>query len=184
VLDPSSIPFIYAPIQRHSKAVLRRGPMASILGSLLRLTIQASIPSSHQTDLRLPSKRQSAAPGAFCALVDFVATIRAIRSPGLSIPFLISVIANVMLPKLYAMAAMWALNSRDEIRSAKAVIEPSTHLDLPSSRGVSAGSTSAPKMSRYLSAGGMDTTGSQSTSSISRSGNIRPNSGERKAWEV
>ncbi|KAJ7795091.1 hypothetical protein B0H13DRAFT_2170930 [Mycena leptocephala] len=167
LLQTGSIVFY---LLRHFKAVRRHGPMASMLSSLLRLTIQ------------------SAALGAFCALVDFVATIRAIRSPTtttrLSIPFLISVTTNVMLPKLYAMAAMWTLNSRCELRSAMAVTEPSTHFDLPSSRGMSAGGTSAPEMPRYLRPGEIETTGSQSTRSISGSESIQPSLAERKAWEV
>ncbi|KAJ7936929.1 hypothetical protein B0H13DRAFT_1946207 [Mycena leptocephala] len=166
LLQTGSIVFY---LLRHSEAVRHRGPMASMLSSLLWLAIQ------------------SAAPGAFCALVDFVATIAATRSPptttGLSIPFWISVIANVMLPKLYAMAAMWTLNSRDKIRSARAVTAP-THLALPLSRGMSAGGTSSPEIPGYLRASEFETTGSQSTRSISGSASIQPNITERKAWEV
>jgi hypothetical protein len=99
-------------------------------------------------------------------------------------PFFISVIANIMLAKLYAMAAMWTLNSRDEIGSARVVTAPA-HLDFPSSRGMSAGSMSAPGMPRCLHLDEIETTGSQSTRSISGSESIQPNFAEqRKTWEV
>ncbi|KAJ7035406.1 hypothetical protein C8F04DRAFT_1344270 [Mycena alexandri] len=164
LLQTGSIVFY---LLRHSQAVLRKGPTASMLSSLLRLTIQAR---------------------AFCALVDFVATILAIQlaptTSGPSIPFAISVVANVMLPKLYAMAAMWTLNSRDKIRSAADVTEPSTHVDFPSFRGMGVGGTSYPEMPRYRHAGEIETTGSQSTYSINGSENIRPNCAEWKAWAV
>ncbi|KAJ7887403.1 hypothetical protein B0H13DRAFT_2666478 [Mycena leptocephala] len=161
LLQTGSIMFY---LLRHSKAVLRRGPMASMLSSLLLLTIQAR---------------------TFCALVNFVATIRSIRSPtttsGLSTPLVISVFANVMLSKFYAMAAMWTLNSRNEIRSAAAVTELPTHLDLPSFGRMSVGGMSAPEMPRYLHASGIETTGSQSTNPISGSENIQPNFAKQKA---
>ncbi|KAJ7032908.1 hypothetical protein C8F04DRAFT_1261481 [Mycena alexandri] len=113
-----------------------------------------------------------AVPGALCALVDFVSTLCTLQSESSTIPstaFVVSVVANVMLPKLYAMAAMWTLNSRDEIRSAANAIEPPTHLDLPSFRGMNVGGTSA---------------GSQSTNSINGPENIQLNCVERKARKV
>lgn len=109
------------------------------------------------------------------------------RSPttiGLSMPLVISVVANVMLAKLYAMAAMWTLNSRDEIRSAAAVTEPPTHLDLPSFRSMSLRRMSAPEIPRYLRASEIETTGPQNTNSISGPENIQPNFVKRKTWEV
>jgi hypothetical protein len=96
-------------------------------------------------------------------------------------PLVISVVANLMLPKLYAMAAMWTLNSRDEIRSAVDVTEPSTHLDLPSFRSMSAGAMSAPESPGYLRASEIETTGPQSTNSISGLQNIQPNFAKQKA---
>ncbi|KAJ7730149.1 hypothetical protein B0H16DRAFT_221705 [Mycena metata] len=156
LLQTGSIVFY---LLRHSQAVLRHGPVASMIGSLLRLSIQ------------------SAAPGAFCALVDFAATFHVIRSAaitsGPTLAFVISVIANIMLPKLYAIAAMWTLNSRDEIRST------ATRLDFLSFGGVDAADTS-PAMPR-LRASGIETT---TTNSINGIENIEPNSAERKAWEV
>ncbi|KAJ7725715.1 hypothetical protein B0H16DRAFT_1895042 [Mycena metata] len=123
----------------------------------------------------LQSKHQSAAPGAFCALVNFVATISEIRgpaiTPGPTPAFVISIIANIMLPKLYAMAAMWTLNYRDEIRSA------ATHLDFPSFGGMGVGDKTAPEIPR-LRAGGIETS---TTNSINAPENILPNLAERKA---
>jgi hypothetical protein len=86
---------------------------------------------------------------------------------GLSVPLVVAAVANVMLPKLYAMAALWTLNSRDGIRSAAVVNEPPTHLDLPSFRGMTGGGTSGPMPSTQLRVGQIETTGSQSTPSIS-----------------
>ncbi|KAJ7090542.1 hypothetical protein C8R44DRAFT_891977 [Mycena epipterygia] len=148
ILQTGSIAFY---LLRHSKTVIRQGPVASMLSSLLRLTIQAR---------------------AFCALVDFVSTLFTLQSESSTIPstaFVVSVVANVALPKLYAIAAMWTLNSRDEIRSAADAIEPPTHLDLPSFRGMNVGGTSA---------------GSQSTNSINGPENIGLNRTERKARKV
>ncbi|KAJ7715802.1 hypothetical protein B0H16DRAFT_495762 [Mycena metata] len=156
LLQTGSIVFY---LLRHSQAVLRHGPVASMLSSLLRLTIQ------------------SAAPGAFCALVDFSATIQAVRSTksksGPSLAVMISVIANIMLPKLYAMAAMWTLNYRDEIRSAATRVD----VELPSVRGMGVGDPSLPEIPK-LHVGGVETT---STNSIDGPGNIQPSSVERKA---
>ncbi|KAJ7701347.1 hypothetical protein B0H16DRAFT_758523 [Mycena metata] len=141
---------------RHSQAVLRHGPVASMLSSLLRLTIQ------------------SAAPGAFCALVDFSATIYVMLSPTAGpLAIVISVIANIMLPKSYAMAAMWTLNYRDEIRSAATRVD----IELPTVHGVGIGDPSVPEMPK-LHVGGVETT---STNSINGPENIQLSSAERKA---
>ncbi|KAJ7725683.1 hypothetical protein B0H16DRAFT_1471709 [Mycena metata] len=75
---------------------------------------------------------------------------------------------------LYAIAAMWTLNSRDEIRSA------ATRPDLLSFLGMGIGDTTAPEMPR-LHAGGTETTG---TNLINAPENIQSNFAERKAWEV
>ncbi|KAJ6541519.1 hypothetical protein B0H19DRAFT_316632 [Mycena capillaripes] len=77
---------------RHSKTVLPRGPTAPILKSLLWLTVQ------------------SAAPTTLCALINFVLPLTGEEAP--------STVANVALPKLYAVSAMWTLNSREEISHA------------------------------------------------------------------
>ncbi|KAF7353982.1 hypothetical protein MVEN_01084800 [Mycena venus] len=105
LLQTGSIVFY---LLRHTKTVLHCGPTASILNSLLRLTIQ------------------SAAPGTVCALINFASTIVTVRLhpatlSGLSAPLVVAAVSNVMLPKLYAVAAMWTLNSREEIRSAAAI---------------------------------------------------------------
>ncbi|KAJ7726236.1 hypothetical protein B0H16DRAFT_1780661 [Mycena metata] len=137
LLQTGSIVFY---LLRHSHAVLRCGPVASMLSSLLRLTVQ------------------SAAPGAFCVLVNFAANISVIRSPptpGSTLVFEIAIIANIMLPKLYAIAAMWTLNYRDEIRPA------ATHLDLPLFLGIDVGDTTTPEIPK-LHAGGTETSSAHS----------------------
>ncbi|KAF7364147.1 hypothetical protein MSAN_01073900 [Mycena sanguinolenta] len=83
---------------RHSKNALHHGPTASILGSLLRLTIQ------------------SAAPATLCALVTFVTVVSERGTSGLSVQAAVSGFTGLCLPKFHAVAAMWTLNSREEIR--------------------------------------------------------------------
>ncbi|KAJ7090680.1 hypothetical protein C8R44DRAFT_648085, partial [Mycena epipterygia] len=76
---------------------------------------------------------QSAAPAAVCALIDLVGTLAWNRTtPNAYI--MLALIANNILPKLYAISAMWTLNSRKEIRQA--------HLIEPHSNDVELGSLS------------------------------------------
>ncbi|KAJ7238117.1 hypothetical protein B0H12DRAFT_1326914 [Mycena haematopus] len=100
---------------RHSKDALARGPTASMLNSLLRMTIQ------------------SAAPSTICAFTNFVATAKTLpddgSGPQLSAAWVIAAVTSVFLPKLYAVAAMWTLNTRDEIRSAAANPPTSPHFE-------------------------------------------------------
>ncbi|KAJ7255828.1 hypothetical protein B0H12DRAFT_1323127 [Mycena haematopus] len=91
---------------RHSKIALPRGQTAQILNALLRLTLQ------------------SAAPSATCAFINFVVAIQMSR-PNMALadlrPILvITEVTNMLLPKLYAISAMWTLNLRAEIRAAAA----------------------------------------------------------------
>ncbi|KAJ6541501.1 hypothetical protein B0H19DRAFT_1173374 [Mycena capillaripes] len=86
---------------RHSKTVLPRGPTAPILSSLRRVTIQ------------------SAAPAALCALIDFVSAMVVKTQPGHTpVSSMISIGSNTLLPQLYVWAAMWTLNSREDIYRA------------------------------------------------------------------
>ncbi|KAJ6508132.1 hypothetical protein C8R45DRAFT_1207908 [Mycena sanguinolenta] len=72
---------------------------AGILNSLTKLTFQ------------------SAAPAVLCALISLVSTVAWNRiTPNAYV--LLAVIANNVLPKLYAISAMWTLNSRKRIRQA------------------------------------------------------------------
>ncbi|KAJ7197706.1 hypothetical protein C8J57DRAFT_1487667 [Mycena rebaudengoi] len=60
---------------------------------------------------------QSAAPAVVCALISLVSTISWDRAtPNAYI--LLAIIASNVLPKLYAISAMWTLNSRMSIRQA------------------------------------------------------------------
>jgi hypothetical protein len=68
----------------------------------------------------LTIKPQSAAPAALCALIDFVVDMRinkTIWEPGLVV---LALVANMVLPYLYAWSAMWTLNSRGDICLAAA----------------------------------------------------------------
>ncbi|KAJ7658096.1 hypothetical protein B0H17DRAFT_350461 [Mycena rosella] len=60
---------------------------------------------------------QSAAPAAVCALITLVGTVAWDRTtPNAYI--MLAIISNNMLPKLYAISAMWTINSRRSIRQA------------------------------------------------------------------
>ncbi|KAJ6488759.1 hypothetical protein C8R45DRAFT_826858 [Mycena sanguinolenta] len=79
---------------KHSKQVLPQ--TAGMLNAILKLTFQ------------------SAAPAAICALVNLIA-----RKPALCRPAPTWGRSNSILPKLYAISAMWTLNSRKDIRLAR-----------------------------------------------------------------
>ncbi|KAJ7819529.1 hypothetical protein B0H13DRAFT_2378322 [Mycena leptocephala] len=60
---------------------------------------------------------QSAAPAAVCALISLVGTVAWDRkTPNAYV--MLATIANNVLPKLYAISAMWTLNSRRRIHQA------------------------------------------------------------------
>ncbi|KAJ7314633.1 hypothetical protein DFH08DRAFT_895125 [Mycena albidolilacea] len=85
---------------RHShQCALSRGPAATILSRLRRLTLQ------------------SAAPAALCALINFAGDVGSLSDAAGYTPALVMInfIANMALPQLYAWSAMWTLNSREEI---------------------------------------------------------------------
>ncbi|KAJ6501754.1 hypothetical protein DFH09DRAFT_1441576 [Mycena vulgaris] len=60
---------------------------------------------------------QSAAPAAVCALISLVGMVAWNRTTP-DAYMMLAIIANNMLPKLYAISAMWTLNSRRSIRQA------------------------------------------------------------------
>ncbi|KAF7366337.1 hypothetical protein MSAN_00890100 [Mycena sanguinolenta] len=62
---------------------------------------------------------QSAAPAAICAMVNLICNVMSNRGPTTATPWtLIAITANELLPKLYAISALWTLNSRRTIRVA------------------------------------------------------------------
>ncbi|KAJ7160218.1 hypothetical protein C8R46DRAFT_364969 [Mycena filopes] len=87
---------------RHAKKVLPRGPTATLLDSLIRLTLQ------------------SAAPALICAGINFVSVLilSSYDHRSSSAALMLACISNMVLPKLYAISAMWVLNSREELRTA------------------------------------------------------------------
>ncbi|KAF7341931.1 hypothetical protein MSAN_02049100 [Mycena sanguinolenta] len=127
---------------------------------------------------------RSAAPGALCALVNFASVIATLSFPAptknqLSGPEAASSVANIFLPKFYAVAAMWTLNSRDDIRSA-AANNLTTHLDLGT---MASGDTSSPEAPWHLAPAELETSaGSLSAKSLTKSKTIRPNL--QQVWEV
>ncbi|KAJ7835581.1 hypothetical protein B0H14DRAFT_3706575 [Mycena olivaceomarginata] len=83
---------------RHShQCALARGPAATMLSRLRRLTLQ------------------SAAPAALCALINFSGNTRMNATTWMPALVMINFISNMVLPQLYAWSAMWTLNSREEI---------------------------------------------------------------------
>jgi hypothetical protein len=64
---------------------------------------------------------QSAAPAVVCALIAFVASVAFLTTPGPNAYGLLIIIANNVLPKAYAISAMWTLNSRKSIRRAYSI---------------------------------------------------------------
>jgi hypothetical protein len=86
-----------------------------------------------------------------------------------------SSVANTFLPKFYAVAAMWTLNSRDDIRSA-AANNPPTHLDLGTTTG---GGTSGPETPWHLAPAELEApAGPLSTKSLTESKTIQ------QVWKV
>ncbi|KAK7013222.1 hypothetical protein R3P38DRAFT_3277957 [Favolaschia claudopus] len=85
---------------RHSRVVIPHGETAHMVTGLLRLTIQ------------------SAAPAAMVALVNFIAATRInVTNERIRVELMLCEISNMVLPQLYAMSAMWTLNSREDIRA-------------------------------------------------------------------
>ncbi|KAJ7715959.1 hypothetical protein B0H16DRAFT_1477043 [Mycena metata] len=102
---------------RHYKNVIPRGPTASMLNSLLRITIQ------------------SATPAAVCACINFTVVLMASQGDITSAPLVLSCITNTVLPQLYAISAMWILNSRENMRAkAEAQDGPALETIDPKSR--------------------------------------------------
>ncbi|KAJ7264056.1 hypothetical protein B0H12DRAFT_1230807 [Mycena haematopus] len=101
--------------------VLSRGPTATILSSLLRLT--------------------SAAPTALCALMTFVIVIHLhAANTSAPVPMMLEFIAITVLPQLYAWSAMWTLNSREDINLAAKNSAYTYPIDLGTSADASPGS--------------------------------------------
>ncbi|KAJ6557565.1 hypothetical protein B0H19DRAFT_1070210 [Mycena capillaripes] len=65
---------------------------------------------------------QSAAPAVVCALISLVGSL-AWKGPTPNAYIMLAIIANNALPKLYAISAMWTLNSRRRIRQAHSNFE-------------------------------------------------------------
>ncbi|KAF8198212.1 hypothetical protein K438DRAFT_1966951 [Mycena galopus ATCC 62051] len=84
---------------RHSKQVLPE--TAGMFNAILKLTFQ------------------SAAPAAVCALINLVCSQAGSNSDAVNAWSMLAIISNTMLPKLYAISAMWTLNSRKNIRLAR-----------------------------------------------------------------
>lgn len=83
---------------------------------------------------RLTSLYQSAAPAAFCALINLVCSQAGNASATSNGWSMCAIISNTILPKLYAISAMWTLNSRKDIRLARSNGQTTSSGDGPSGR--------------------------------------------------
>ncbi|KAJ6555454.1 hypothetical protein DFH09DRAFT_1165406 [Mycena vulgaris] len=83
-------------LSTRSKQVLPQ--TAGMLNAILKLTFQ------------------SAAPAALCALINLVSSQAGSKSDTANGWSMAAIISNELLPKLYAISAMWTLNSRENIR--------------------------------------------------------------------
>ncbi|KAJ7888559.1 hypothetical protein B0H14DRAFT_3855940 [Mycena olivaceomarginata] len=77
---------------------------------------------------------QSAAPAAFCALINLVCSQAGNTSATSNGWSMCAIISNTILPKLYAISAMWTLNSRKDIRLARSNGQTTSSGDGPSGR--------------------------------------------------
>ncbi|KAJ6478244.1 hypothetical protein C8R45DRAFT_1216454 [Mycena sanguinolenta] len=83
---------------RHSNAaVFPRSPFAMVINSLLWVTVQP------------------AAPAAICALINFIVAVQIYTESWIPELLMVDFITNVILSQLYAWAALWTLNSRENI---------------------------------------------------------------------
>ncbi|KAJ6468593.1 hypothetical protein DFH09DRAFT_955491, partial [Mycena vulgaris] len=83
-------------LSNHSKQVSPQ--TAGMLNAIVKLTFQ------------------SAAPAALCALINLVSAQAAIMDQAANAWSMTAIITSELLPKLYAISAMWTLNSRKDIR--------------------------------------------------------------------
>ncbi|KAJ7276674.1 hypothetical protein C8J57DRAFT_1504505 [Mycena rebaudengoi] len=60
---------------------------------------------------------QSAVPVTLCALANCICSASYAHSPSTDATLLSAILTTIMLPKLYAISAMWTLNSRQELSS-------------------------------------------------------------------
>ncbi|KAJ7314602.1 hypothetical protein DFH08DRAFT_972654 [Mycena albidolilacea] len=91
------------------QCTLSRGPTATILSRLRRVTLQ------------------SATPASLCALINFTAGMRMHQTTWTPPLVMVNFIANMVLPQLYAWSAMWTLNSREEIFGGPSNPETTRH---------------------------------------------------------
>ncbi|KAJ6555451.1 hypothetical protein DFH09DRAFT_1492764 [Mycena vulgaris] len=77
---------------------------------------------------------QSAAPAALCAFINLVASQAGNIGATANAWSMIAIIANNLLPKLYAISAMWTLNSRKDIRLVRSNGNTNSSTEGPSGR--------------------------------------------------
>ncbi|KAF7315782.1 hypothetical protein MIND_00094200 [Mycena indigotica] len=114
---------------KHSKQVLPQ--TAGMLNAILRLTFQ------------------SAAPGAVCAMMNLITSRTSVNpSNPFNVSLMLSIITTDILPKIYAVSAMYTLNSRRAIRLAG-----SSGHDTSSNEGPSGGRRTGPSGGRGVELG-------------------------------
>ncbi|KAJ7796952.1 hypothetical protein B0H14DRAFT_3549443 [Mycena olivaceomarginata] len=107
LLTGGTVFWLLSEIQRHSNVVLPRGQTARML------------------DLSPQANNPVCGPSSGMRIVNFgAAMVLNLTGGQVRVELMLSEISNMILPKLYAISAMWILNSRDDIRAA---LEPRPH---------------------------------------------------------
>ncbi|KAJ6595122.1 hypothetical protein DFH09DRAFT_1413052 [Mycena vulgaris] len=101
-------------LTNHSKQALPQ--TAGMLNAILKLTFQ------------------SAAPAAVCALINLVCSTSGSKDATANVSSMLAIISNNILPKLYAISAMWTLNSRKNIRLVRSAGQTTSSTEATSGR--------------------------------------------------
>ncbi|KAJ7206338.1 hypothetical protein GGX14DRAFT_457611 [Mycena pura] len=88
---------------------------------LSKLSQESSTPTSTKLNAIVRLTFQSSAPAAVCALVNFACNVGSSRTGGSNRFGAVAIVSNQLLPTLYAISAVWTLNSRERIRLAQSV---------------------------------------------------------------
>ncbi|KAJ6541486.1 hypothetical protein B0H19DRAFT_1268480 [Mycena capillaripes] len=106
--------FIFTDISSPKTSIWMFSPLTLGSSDTLKPPFPISVPRQNFL-LIITTKRQSAAPAALCALIDFVFVALVHTQPGYTPVSSVSSGSNTLLPQLYVWAAMWTLNSREDI---------------------------------------------------------------------
>ncbi|KAJ6595129.1 hypothetical protein DFH09DRAFT_1413056 [Mycena vulgaris] len=100
--------------QNHSKQALPQ--TAGMLNTILKLTFQ------------------SAAPAAVCELINLICSTSGNKDATANVSSMLAIISNNILPKLYAISAIWMLNSRKNIQLVRSTGQTTSSTEATSGR--------------------------------------------------